>query len=251
MSDAEEEYQLIIKYLDGHLDEAEQHTFDQLMESSEEFRQEVANTETIIASLKVADRAKRFQDVKDAFEKLDSTNRKTHPQNIRSTWMIGIAAAIALLLVGYFSFFNNDTPANSKQLYAQYFEPFPVEAGGKRNSDQVVLKGIELYSQSKYAEAIPLLKELLINDTVAINRIYLANAYLETNQFSEAEILLKEIPIEELSTVMDRYAAWYLSLSFIAQNKLEEAKKHLQSLSESNGYYQEEAIEILDSLKDL
>lgn len=246
MPGSDKEYEIIIKYLDGNLDEEEKFSFDQLMENSEEFRKELRDTEEIIATLKVSDRIHRFQKVKEAFTEFESEHGKPVKNSGNGIyWLSGIAASLALLILGYLYFFDVTNQANSQELYAQYYEVFPLDEGSIRNEEADLATGLQLYMKAQYSEAIPYLEDLIGQNNAIINSIYLSNAYLKTQEFEKAEQLLRNLDSQQQNTVMNRYTKWYLSLTLLVQDKIPEAKESLKELSETSGIYQEEASEIL------
>ena len=243
MSITEEQLELIVKHLEGNLGKTEKNTFDHLHESSEEFRKELKNTEFMLASLKVSDRMNRFQEVKQAFDEFEGI-AETSSRSIKPYWMIGVAATVTLMVFGTLYWMNSGVAKNSQELYAQYFEVFPIEAGGARNHTEGISDGLGFYKSAEYSQAIPYLKELINADSSVVNKIYLANAYLKAGQPVEAESVLKKMVVTPLNSVYERYAKWYLSLALLAQNKDEVAQRYLKELAKSGGYFQVEAQEI-------
>ena len=249
MPEADKEYEMIIKYLDGDLNEEEQLAFNQLMNSSEEFRKELRNTEEIIASLKVSDRVDRFRMVKETFAEFESEyGRQVKNWSKGVYWLSGLAASFALLIVGYIYFFADAEQSRSQEIFAQYYEAFPIDQGSIRNEEANLNLGLQLYMKGQYSEAIPHLEALVEHDSATANFIYLSNAYLATKEFAQAEELLKNLDSESQNTVMSRYRKWYLCLALLAQDKINEAKAELSGLAETSGIYQEESQEIMDRL---
>ncbi len=245
MSDFEKENMIIIKYLDGNLDEAEKITFNQLIKNSEEFRKELENMEVIIASLKVSDRIRRFKEAKDFFQELDQKNYKS--SNIRKSrayWTIGAAATIAFVLIAYLFLIPSDKSTQPKELYAQYFEVFPLSESLRKSQDLPL--GLSAYKGGDYEKVIFYLDKPHTTDVLDVPvSIYLANAFLITSRYEKAEDRLSQALLDTTDPLHKHYLHWYLGLTQLALGKTGEANKTLAKISQESGPFQIKAKRVL------
>lgn len=110
-------------------------------------------------------------------------------------------------------------------------------------------KAIISYNGKKYSEAINLFKSYLASDVKIKNKsqieLYLAKAYLADNKTTEAKnTLLAIIKEDKKSTKQD--AEWYLVLTLIKEDNVEQAKKGLNEilLSPTSSAYHEKALKL-------
>ncbi|MEO1256570.1 MAG: hypothetical protein AAFY41_17010, partial [Bacteroidota bacterium] len=122
MNIPEEQFKLIVKYIDKDLRDNEKELFDELMLSSEPFREELIEVELIIASIKAIGHRKNVQRVRGVMQKLDEQKKKENRQNLKAPIRLSIAASItAILIFAYLGITQKDN-TSPETIYQTYFE---------------------------------------------------------------------------------------------------------------------------------
>lgn len=239
----EDMYETVEAYLNNTLSETERKEFEKRLAADTDFRDEVkpllANE---LALQQAADQEKRKRfDEWYAEAKEEGITPPTQVRPIRPLWIaVGIAAAIAVLLL---VFWPRPKAINAQELYAANFQPYyPPEVRGGTDLDSLTKAAHVFILQEDYDQAIPLMEEIISDDESALKeRLYLASAYLETDQAQKALDLLKPISFEESAE-----AAWYQAMAHLALGNWEEAKPLLERLAtKEDSFYGKKAREVL------
>jgi TolA-binding protein len=116
-------------------------------------------------------------------------------------------------------------------------------------SSLIQSQAIASYNGKKYPEAINLFQSYLASDTKSKNKseteLYLAKSYLADNKSFEAKKILKKI-IKEGKKGVKQDAEWYLVLTLIKENNIEQAQKGLNEilLSQTTSAHKEKALKL-------
>ena len=248
MNIPEEQFELIVKYVDAELHEAEHDSFNELMLSSEPFRKELMEVEMIVASIKAIGHRRNVERVKNIIQQLDEDKRKKKRYRLRPPLKWSIAASVSLVVILSFLGINRSISTGSDSIYDIYFEPYPT--GRLFRNDTKVSEGLELYWSGQYRKAIPVLEaELSQKRDFELLELYIANSYMMSGRFIEAEKILKSTKVSQAETLTDQYILWYLGLSLVQLGKNAEAVVLFRKLSNEGGIYEREAREILDLLE--
>ncbi|UZD22870.1 tetratricopeptide repeat protein [Algoriphagus halophytocola] len=232
------EYELIEAKLDGTL-------ADMQMKALRELEAEDADW-----SLKVEEVKALRQDLESYLVKteLDKIHEKAFPAEKSKTrqlpqWIWGVAAAIALILVGWISFQFLFTETHEK-LFTTYYETDPGLITAMSGTDSYEFdRGMVDFKEGKYEEALalwqPLLEEKPTGDTLLY---FVAMANLELENYIESQEYLEKILTGNPSE-FKQDAEWYLGLLYLRNGQTEKAKGYF---SNSN---KPEAKEILEKLE--
>lgn len=242
----EEQFELIVKYVDADLQESEKESFEELVISSEPFRRELMEVEMIIESIKAIGHQQNVQRVKNIIHKLDAEKSTKKRKSRIIPIRLGIAASITLLT--FFSYFiSRSSSTGTKSIFKSYYEPYPSVRLFRNEVE--TSKGMQLYGSQQYKEAIPLLeaeRDQQKNDKLL--ELYIANSYMMTGRYAESEKILKNSKAKTAETLIDQYIYWYLGLTLLQMEKKEEAATVFQKLSVDGGIYEMESKAILESL---
>jgi FimV-like protein len=110
-------------------------------------------------------------------------------------------------------------------------------------------KAIISYNEKRYPEAINLFKSYLASGTKIKNKakveLYLAKAYLADNKLVDAKKILESI-IKESKKSTKQDAEWYLVLTLIKEDNVEQAKVGLNKilLSKTASAHKEKALKL-------
>jgi len=235
----------IEKYLEGQMNEAEQASFeeqldtDPLLESS--LREALLAKASIWESGLTSEKAKLDRLFNQAGGQVESGSAGSTP--FRPQAWLSIAAAITILVaVGYLLL---NQPPEPQELFATHYElPSAPEQLGAPGIDSLLQLAHSRYNQGKYKEAIPLYRQVTELNGRAESWQYLAYAQLELGN-TEAAIgaLLQDTQPNDRSE-------WYLALAYLKIEQIDKAKAVLAGISaDANHDFYKEAIEIQDALK--
>lgn len=262
MSEADKN-ELIEQYLLGQLSGELLYSFEEKLATDEHFRREVALERVIRKNVRTVGRkewalrlenfhqemnvtAEEEATVKPLYESVESerSQQKRH-------LFLAIAAAFVLLLVATVILINTSNKTNPNQIFVAYYQPYTsVEQATRALPNETPserAKAFEFYNNGNYPESIKIFNRILAQGEEEVVLFYLGNAYLSDNRPNEAEKVFKNYLSKYQEFALE--ARWYLSLSYLKQDRVVEAKQILEELSKQDNNYRTEAIEILKSLK--
>jgi len=178
-----------------------------------------------------------------------SKNRKVIP--FFNNWYYTVASAAALFLISFGLWKFVDQPMNNDELFVNFYHPYELVSDQTRNLNNdlpgIYKEASTYYMNENYRAAALTFKKALDSDIEQAEiRFLYAISLLEIENFENAILELKTV-----ISVHDSYkleAKWYLSLCYLKLNKIEEAQKLLNELSEKRSVYQDSAKEILDEI---
>ena len=243
MAQEDQHTQLIMRYLDGKLNVAEQQQFSELLETSEAFRQEVLESESVVAGIKALVRQQEVTELNAAFKKLEKEDRSVKRMKRRSALTpLGIAASLAVLMALAYLLWAKTSEVTTDQLFAGYYEVFPVMTS---RNEKEVYTGLVLYNQDRYEESIPYLLREKESEVYRYTDLYLANAYLKTGKTANAIRELEAMEVAGGEQFLSQYKTWYLGLAYLKDGQKGKAEDQFIRLCICGGSYEREAREIL------
>jgi len=160
-----------------------------------------------------------------------------------------IALAASLLLFTsliVFLYLRENVPASGEELLSNYFEVYPINADSRGDGLEVV-KGISLYGDGKYHEALPyIIKHGDPLDADNQTNLLIGSIYIKTNQWEKARIWFKPATRSD-DVILKNYADWYTALSYLPTN-ITKAKSLFKIISVNPGPYRKEAEIILKEI---
>lgn len=243
MSVSEQDYELILKYLNDDLNNHEMRQFKKLRNTSEAFAREVENADGALYTLKVKSKVERVHHVEKVMQFFEEDSDGTKP----FVWILmGVAVLIATVgIVVFFSLSQAYYP-DSLHTFDVYYREFPVPITDDRSLDDL---GVNLYVAGRYREAIPHLETLAVDPTRRIAKIYLANAYIKVNDFRSAELTLLSLRISDRSWHLSQHKYWYLALIYLKKGEDSRAVDIFQKLASAGGVYARQAAELAEQLR--
>ncbi|MEL7148861.1 MAG: tetratricopeptide repeat protein [Bacteroidota bacterium] len=239
MAVSEENYQLILKYLNDDLNNQEMRQFKKLKHMSADFAREVANADAAPSALNSSIRNTRIHNG-DLIESWEESTEFNRPFGWVLLALFAIVASLGALFL-----FNLSEPYDTDTLlvFDTYFEEFPVSV---TTDDVMSDKGINLYIAGKYSEAIPFLRDLAVDPKHPVASLYLANAYIKVDDFTNAELTLESLLVDEETWYLAQHKYWYLGLIYTRQNRIALAIEVFRKLSFGGGLYARRSAEIVD-----
>jgi tetratricopeptide (TPR) repeat protein len=161
-------------------------------------------------------------------------------------------AVAAAILVGLF-FVSRPFAPDTDRIFNKYYATVDVAFGSRSpeisDNETRLIDGITAYRHHNYSLARFNLESYLrenSNETEVAN-YYLGVTYLELQLYSEAEKCFGKVVGSPFNYYKD-HSKWFLALTLIKQNKLEEARELLIDISRKNNPYSRESAKILKKI---
>ncbi|MFZ6014243.1 MAG: tetratricopeptide repeat protein [Bacteroidota bacterium] len=229
--DKNEQYELIGRYLRKELNEDELQQITTLINQDEDFASELnlhSNVHQTLGDTELNGFHQQLSNAEQIYFQSQSRakQRRLLVYGMAATLLISISFVGIRLLV--------TTPADPQQLFGSYFKPYdaPVHFRSETSpyADAELKNAMELYDAGQYQEAIPYLSNAVQrypeNQLVVLLR---GICFLATNQIPAAQRDFNVLAQAPQSLFADQ-GKWYLALSYLKENKPEEAKSLLGSL---------------------
>ena len=248
---------LIEKYFFGTLSPEEQETFNQLRERPS-FAKEVQLEKEVmeVVDWEMEKQLKRKLIFEEA--QLQPTSLASPPLstptvfNSWKTWAIAASVVLLITFSGLRYFWQPHAPEN---LYSEYFQPYPnvvepINRTGNGNETNRY-KAFLSYENKQYDQALNQILSLPEAASDPDLLFYQAQILLIQENYQAGQPLLESL-INMEGHSWYKQASWYLALTYIGQNKQEEAITLLQFLERDNtvpSYKKEAAKELLTKIQ--
>jgi hypothetical protein len=235
--------ELINGYFEGSLSQNQLKEVSSLLKTDAEFASEFEFQKELRTALKKEERS----ELKKMFSDL-SAEQKTETKVVQlRPWLAAACIAMLLGVASWFYFSNGDI--NTDKLYAANFVPYenvvhPIERGNEL--EDLKSQMFSAYEAQDYDLWFALLAQLETKQKGDYINFYNAIVYMKLENHEKAIPLLKGY-INNNGELDDR-ATWYLALSLLKFNEIEESKKALSILIEMESYKKKDAIKLLEDL---
>ncbi len=240
---------LIDKYITGKLEDTELWEFKIEIEKNAAFAREVKLRKEMYDAIgddKKMELLKTLNNLKVRKQK------RIFNINIYSRQVQSIAASLIVLMIVGAGLLSNYSDNNKNFNYNIYTENFVDEGSlistrsDVKSDNSLVESGIRMYDNKQYAEAISLLDANPENVTA---RLYSGLAYMKLELFDNAEKQFIYI-IDHKDNIFIDQAEWNLGLSYLANNKTDQATSVFTKIASENGAYSTKASVIIKKLKN-
>ena len=247
MNDEHQIEERIEAYVMNRMSDDDRKVFELEMENDAQLTEAVEMHRLIYSSLgdekRNALRSKVSQVIRDNQKQAPSIRRIDRRQYI---WL---AAAVVISLIGFFAWFLIEPKVQPQQLFAEYFEPYPVyQVSRSEDNNPQFQEAMELYGLERYSESGEILKaldpELTTQKQAA--RFYYAMTLLTDDNDSEAEEVL--LPLSRTEGSYQQQAKWYLALSYLKNENIPGALQLLESLKDEPGRFGKLSTDLLNDL---
>lgn len=229
----------IERYLNGDLEENDLWEFRKALETDPQLQEEVRAFSEL---KKVMSQTKKIEIMEKMFN--------IHQNNQKRKYFLGFplyrAAAAGLLLLATVGggFFYFQSGRMNDKLFNEYYVTESGSFGlrsGNSTMDQPIMQGLQFYELGNYEEAIALFDKTPEN---LLGKLYRGLSYIELEKYKLAIIDFNEIMDQPGNLFVDQ-AQWYLALTYLKTNNLDEAKKNLTTIAADRGVYKTKAQKIL------
>jgi tetratricopeptide (TPR) repeat protein len=236
---------LVEKYFDQELSAIEVDIVNKRLESDTKFKALFDQEKALIKTI-------RFEGLIRDLEALKQVERNIHQETaVRKTisWSplyLKIAAGLILMAVVTSLMLLLPVHEDSEQLFQAYFKPYPnVFEPTMRSTDEVTQRAeaFQAYEQGDYQTALIGFKEILKNGNEPGVLFLAGNANLKLGNVADAKnnflTLIKNY--DELDT----QAKWFLSLCYLKEGDVDQAKMMWEELTGTEISYSNKAKELL------
>lgn len=253
---------LIGQYLLGQLEGDVLEKFKERLASDEIFRNEVALQKAMIQNIKAVGRNEWKEKLQYMHNNLNILSDETGEEMTVSKQLASVksfyqnkyflwaAASVILIVVSTLLIVSNNNGQNTDHIFVAYYQPYPDLEPGTRSlttKDSTLRKqAFNAYNAGDFLESIRLFSAVLNKGEDEIVLFYLGNAFLSADKPAEAESIFKQYLNKYTEFAPD--SKWYLSLSYLKQNKIKDARKLLEEVAVGNNNYSIKAEEILSKL---
>ena len=243
-----EQFEKIEQYALGKLTAEERIAFEEKIATDPAMADALSNFRKSQMAIKAAARHQLREKTAKAYSsQVSATNRK-----YVLIQRIAVAAGFLLLLAAGFWYYNQDGNAMEPDiLFVQNFEMPAAPAVRSYNNPQDGKweQTLQFYGANNFDEAIPLLSELLEDETFdqkETAKLLWGASLLATHQADKALFILDQI---NDAKCYKQEKEWYRALAFLLLNKLDAAKSALEQIAgQKNHYKMKEAAQMLKHL---
>ncbi|WP_168171924.1 tol-pal system YbgF family protein [Algoriphagus sp. A40] len=221
--------ELFDSFLGGKMSESDRILFEKLLEENPEYQSQL-NTY----------RQLKIQTGKET----ESSDLPSKSKNLKN-WLIPIAIALLIVLVGYF-LFSTLSMSPGQKLFAKYYETYPIADTGT-NASGDASQAFQAYEAKDYQKAAAFFERIQTQPNSDFALLYLGICQLELGRPEKAIPVLSLIPTNS-PTASKEVASWFEALGYFKLNMLDKGKKALQVTAAKPNPYQTQAKTILESL---
>lgn len=246
-----DEKHLISRYLEGELDPREASRFEESMEKDPDLRKEYdlyLEVNEAIKDTEVLDLRRQLDEIHEELSpQLEKLELRPSKKFIRFT----LAATVAMILsLGTYSLFFKKV--DDKQIVQQFYKPYDVTLVNRSaNEDISPLMRDALYNYEKqnYAKAHLLFSKILeTNPQMTASYLYSGISLIELKQYDEAEKAFLAV-LNHNDNLYIEQADFYLGMVYMLKEEKDKARKILQRIKKSEGYYRDEASKMLRKMR--
>ncbi len=235
--------ELIRGYVNGTLPAGQLKSLEQRLSQDPEFAEEFQLQVEMAESVVLLHR----QELKQTLKKQDlntKTTRSTNP--FKQRWFMA-AASLALMALAAYFLLRNDTDPQS--LYANHYQPYyNILTENQRSNDTVsTLMAMRWYDEGDYQKALNALEKVEAGPDPKLIDFYKGICLLELNRSDQAIAIFNDL-ITGTDFELSEASYWYLGLSYLKTNSIQDAKQVFTNIVATSGAYKQRAQEILDEL---
>ncbi len=238
---SENDIDLIARYLQGDMPVDEQSAIEAKAAASEDFSKELSFQRRLIAHIQAEEKTRlKAEMLKDFRAKKKEASSKKWPRR----WIqLAVAASIFLMATFYFVL---DSRTSSNEVFLSHFQVYDGVVI-VRGEDHSISEGLRAYNRGDFSKALDIFLALEAYE-ISDGQLYLlvSSCFLKLNEPEKALEWLTEVQAtEEASIVYNQQ--WYLALTMLSLDRLEDSKILLQQITASPSIYAAEASTLLDN----
>lgn len=243
----ENDIALVEKYFDRELSEAEVSYVHERMELDNGFKTLFNQEKTLIKSIQQEGLLRDLRMLKEVEKNIQSTENSSKTFNLNA-WYYKAAAAIIVFVVA--AKLIMPLHEDSEKLFQSYFKPYPnvfePTLRGAIEDETLRAEAFQAYEQGNYQKALIGFNSILQNGSEPSVLLLIGNSNLILGNTGDAKnnflTLIKDY--DELDT----QAKWYLSLCYLKEGDVDQARLMWEELSGTEISYANKAKELLKKI---
>ena len=244
----------IENYLSGALTESELASFEEELTSNSKLQEEIdliKNIDLAIRENDVIQLRGKLQDIAGQISSEKRTERSLGGKfKVSRTFVISSVAASLILLLGITGLLTRHS--SDGELYRKYYSRYEtagIVRSGVMTADQTLMSAMQKFDNQEYNPAIGLFGEVIARDVNNMaGHFYLGVSLQETGKYQKA-INEYETVITDNDNLFTEQAQWYIGLCYLQTNENRKAVKQFRKMAKVEGYYQQNAKDILRKLR--
>lgn len=247
------EIKRIDEYLENYLNESDQNQMEEELANDLRLKAELDLNAEINESIMEEDVMNLRNSLSNITkeEKPDSKIRQFIPNTFKQSpsRLIGAAASVAAVIsVGAMTL--SQQKYTTQEVYEKAYKPY--EATGLYRSPVSItpeIRGVDLYNDQKYQLALEQFSQVLKdNPNHPMSNFYSGLSYQQLEEFPQAISSYQKV-IEDRNNLFVELAEWYKALCYLRTNESSKAYATLNEIIKNNGYYKNDAKEIIKKLE--
>jgi tetratricopeptide (TPR) repeat protein len=193
-----------------------------------------------------------LKDIKDSEIETDSHQKRgiSAPRLRKVIWYV--AAASVILMLGLNITFQNHS-YTGPELYNEFYRPLDGNMGATRSAslpeERLLNQALVKMNNKEYDAALKLFSEILAKDgRNIVGNYYTGTIHQQEGQFEDAIHSFTNV-ISQGDNLFVEQSEWYIGLCYLNRNEPQKAIRQFRKISESNGYYHQQAKAILKKLE--
>lgn len=241
---------LVQSYLGDELSDVDRKSFEKDLEVNIELQQELKLYQSVEIVLK-DNSLEKFKARLDNIHRNFIGNAKRPRIFGFNTFSLIAASIVVMIGLGSIIMYTFSSNQSNLDVFNKYYEPYEIsmmtrDATNLNNS--TIKIAINSYIDGEYNLAKQLLEDILISDQKHDKvQFILGVSNLQLNFLEEAKANFKTV-IKDKNPYFYQQAEWYLTLTYLKLDDKKSALAQLNSIVLANGFYTDQANEILSQL---
>jgi len=175
------------------------------------------------------------------------TDRRSNKVLVRrvSVWLA--AASVAILMVISISLFTGKSVTGEHMaVYQQFYSTYPADFKDRdmtQGIEDTYYKALDEYDHRNYESAFQYFEEIP-EESAPGNKYHLFKG-VTAMELGDFQVAIKSFSNLQSNAVLKHYGMWYTGLSYIAIDDIPAARKVLEEIITSDGYYKKKAKKLL------
>jgi tetratricopeptide (TPR) repeat protein len=241
----------IERFLKGEMSPEEKKWFEKEIEGNLALKNEIdfrRQVDTVLSDKEMIELKAQLDQIHQEIYEVTERGKGT----IRKIYQRVYVAAGSLVIIAFLltMFLTNRNYSNEK-LIDLYYSPAKVSVNFRTSApDQDKLaQAMKLYENKQFEKAIAIFESILSKDESKIGlNLYSGISYLELAKYNEANKNFQKILNNKPNAFVES-ATWYLGMCYIMTNERVKAAEQFEALASKDGYYKENARNILKRIK--
>lgn len=243
----------IQRYLDGEMSEEELKSFRQDLLRDPELIAELDLHRIVEDGIRNRDELEFRRKLEDSYTVFRLKQEEQKKLSGRKKLIIQLSSAIAAVLIIGLFFILDSEPLTKDHLFEEYYASmefdFTSRSVNEDKDDPNLLGGVRSYIERDFQISRLRLEDYL--NTASGNEqtayFFLGLSHIELGNYSDAEFYLKRVAQGEFSYYRE-HSKWYLALTYLKMNNLDEAEKIFREFASERSVYNERSASILKKM---